>query len=431
MSDSKSGRSEFDRGRETALEFVEAIHEKEFDKAVEMFDDEAADVLLEKLEDLGPLGNDPEFTLRRFRLAARALFGPIESVSVEATNQDDDATAVTAVLHCENDSKRLQVDVDGEGNVVDIDPLDEYSPPKYVDEESFDEWETTIDSGDVELGATVAMPTDDGDSPMAVLVPGAGENDRNYEVGPNQFFRDIAWGLATRGIATLRYDKRQVVTDTPPGEMTLETEYFEDGAAALEGAFEVDGIDSDAVFVVGHSRGGMCAYEIARRGGDVAGVAALDPQTRKPLEADVERFEELLEIDGRLPPSVDELREQYQETQRRFHEGEYDQDEELMFHSAAHVESFWEYDQLEVAESLSCPLFLCQLRGMHRTPDEKTDDYEAVFGDGDTVVEYPDVNHSFQRGENPRSILEAFVFNKNADERVVEDIADWIERVSV
>ncbi len=41
-----------------------------------------------------------------------------------------------------------------------------------------------------------------------ILVHGSGPNDRDETLGPNTPFRDLAHGLASRGIAVLRYDKR-------------------------------------------------------------------------------------------------------------------------------------------------------------------------------------------------------------------------------
>ena len=41
-----------------------------------------------------------------------------------------------------------------------------------------------------------------------VLVHGSGPNDRDETVGASKPFRDLAWGLATKGVAVLRYEKR-------------------------------------------------------------------------------------------------------------------------------------------------------------------------------------------------------------------------------
>lgn len=424
MSDTEPSSDTRQTCNEVALEFVEAVKEKEFDQAVTLFDDEAANEFLAMFDEYGEIINELEYALRHCRRATEALFGPIESVTVTETTQAEGL--VTVALDCETATKQLQVAVDDEGAVTDIEFLDTYSLPEYVDQNTFEERDVTITSGDVELEATVTLPTERDEPPIAVLIPGAGEIDRNYDFGPNQFLKDLAWGLATDGIATLRYDKRETVTDIPAAERTLETEYFTDALEALDMAASVEAVDSDSVFIVGHSRGGMCSFEIARRYGAVAGIVALDPQTFKPLEPDVEWWEERLEIDGYLPSFAEAAKGQYTEAQQRFHAGEYEPEEQLMREPAGYVESAWDYDQFETAESLSCPILLYQLEGAERAPDIIDTEYEDVLDDEDTLIQRPDVNHNFQRGQLPRSMLEPYLFHKNVDERIIQDLAEWI-----
>src|SRR5580658_5507827 len=44
--------------------------------------------------------------------------------------------------------------------------------------------------------------------PIIVLVGGSGVQDRDETVGPNKFLQQVARGLAQRGVASLRYDRR-------------------------------------------------------------------------------------------------------------------------------------------------------------------------------------------------------------------------------
>ena len=84
----------------------------------------------------------------------------------------------------------------------------EYEPPEYADLNSFTELNITIGSEEWLLPGTLTIPTVSKLSPVVILVHGSGPNDRDETIGPNKPFKDLAWGLATRGIAVLRYEKR-------------------------------------------------------------------------------------------------------------------------------------------------------------------------------------------------------------------------------
>lgn len=415
----------------TVRRFAETVQHGELEDAVELFAPGAADEFVASLTETGPemlLSDDPALVLRRCRRAIQALYGPMEGHSITGSAVREDSVVVTVAFQCENGTTELDIGLTPDAAIEDVSFPDSYSEPEYVDTDAFEEYPVTVDSGDVELEGLVTKPTERENPPVAVLILGAGEHDRDYTSGPNRFFRDLAWGLATEGIATLRYDKRETVTDIPPAERTLETLYFSDGVAALERAAAIEDVDSSALYVVGHSQGGRCAFEIGRRYGDVAGVAALDSPLVKPLERDVEQFAALLEIDGKLPDFVEEMAETYESERTRFFDDEYDSDDELMNLPATYLDSTYEYDQFETAKSLSVPVFISQMEVALRAPEEKRGRWDEVTsGEQDTVVQRPELNHSFQRGEQPRSMLEPALFHRSVDEVVIDDLVRWIE----
>src|SRR5437868_1155092 len=77
-----------------------------------------------------------------------------------------------------------------------------------VNRDTFDEREVTVGKGEWELPGTLGLPKGSGPFPAVVLVQGSGPQDRDETMGVNKPFQDIAWGLASNGIAVLRYDKR-------------------------------------------------------------------------------------------------------------------------------------------------------------------------------------------------------------------------------
>lgn len=85
--------------------------------------------------------------------------------------------------------------------------------PEYVDPDVYSETELSLAGpGARSLGATLSLPDGSGTVPGVVIVHGSGPHDRDGSIGPLAPYRDIARGLATRGIAALRYDKRTLAT---------------------------------------------------------------------------------------------------------------------------------------------------------------------------------------------------------------------------
>jgi hypothetical protein len=86
---------------------------------------------------------------------------------------------------------------------------DSFEPPPYAKNSAFHEKDFTVGTGEWSLPGTLTIPTGRTPPlPAVVLIHGSGPNDRDETIMANKPFRDLAWGLATKGIAVLRYEKR-------------------------------------------------------------------------------------------------------------------------------------------------------------------------------------------------------------------------------
>src|SRR5205085_5456531 len=157
----------------------------------------------------------------------------------------------------------------------------DYKAPSYVNPESFTEKQVKVGKGEWELPATLTIPKGDGPFPALVLVHGSGPHDRDETIGPNKPFRDLAEGLASRGVAVLRYDKRSLVS--PLGIRTVNEEVVEDAKAAIELLSAEPRIDRRRIIVLGHSLGGTLAPRIAAEDPRTAGIVILAGAAR-PFE---------------------------------------------------------------------------------------------------------------------------------------------------
>src|SRR5690606_13675741 len=127
---------------------------------------------------------------------------------------------------------------------------------------------------------------------------------RDETIGANKPFRDLAWGLASRGIAVLRYDKRtrahQAKLAGVMAGFTAKEEAIEDVGHALAFLRQRADIDPQRAFMLGHSLGGMLAPRIARDYPGIAGLAILAGATRPLEDMMLEQVEYLARLDGTL-----------------------------------------------------------------------------------------------------------------------------------
>jgi hypothetical protein len=158
-------------------------------------------------------------------------------------------------------------------------------PARYIKPDRYRSEAVVVGSAPYPLEATLALPNGSGPFPAVVLVHGSGPNDRDETVGANKIFRDLAAGLASAGIAVLRYDKRTLrYGDQLTRTLTLDEEVVDDAVDAVRLLASRPEIDPRRVFVIGHSLGGLLAPEIAVRAGGVAGVVLLAPPARPPWD---------------------------------------------------------------------------------------------------------------------------------------------------
>src|SRR4051794_8527566 len=150
-----------------------------------------------------------------------------------------------------------------------------WQPPDYADPGAFDEEDVTIAPADLAVGGTLALPGTPGPHPAVVLLPGSGPMDRDETIDRNKPFKDLAWGLASRGVAVLRFDKVTLRHPNRAADFTLNDEYVQHAIAGTQLLRQQESIEPSRVFVLGHSLGGTAAPRVAIADPSVAGLILL------------------------------------------------------------------------------------------------------------------------------------------------------------
>ncbi len=146
-------------------------------------------------------------------------------------------------------------------------------PPASIHEEPY-----LIEGGGARLVGTLALPAAPGPVPVALIVAGSGPVDRNGNALPSlhsNLYAQLAWRLAQRGIASLRYDKRGIGESAAGVDPAMSSfdDFAEDALAATRSLAGDERFGS--IVILGHSEGGWLAIRAALRGAPVKGVALL------------------------------------------------------------------------------------------------------------------------------------------------------------
>ncbi|MFD5095745.1 alpha/beta fold hydrolase [Amycolatopsis thailandensis] len=187
-------------------------------------------------------------------------------------------------VRCEGGDLTVLMSIDADGLLQGLQltpaPGPAWTPPPYADPSAFTEREVTIGAGSSAVPGTLTMPDGPGARPGVVLLPGGGPFDRDETSGPNKPLKDLAWGLASRGVAVLRFDKityRSPEAANAPG-FTMSDEYVPHATAAVRLLRRESTVDR--VFVLGHSMGGKVAPRVALAEPAVAGLVVLAGDTQ-------------------------------------------------------------------------------------------------------------------------------------------------------
>lgn len=150
-------------------------------------------------------------------------------------------------------------------------PQDPKKPFPYAEDEiTFENKKARIT-----LAGTLTCPKTKGPHPVALLISGAGPNDRNQALGGHKPFLVLSDHLTRNGIAVLRVDDRGVGRSTGRHDEATIRDFADDVLAGVEYLKSRKEIDATRIGLIGHSEGGVVAPMVAAESKDIAFVVLL------------------------------------------------------------------------------------------------------------------------------------------------------------
>ena len=417
-------------GLETAgREFVKQLVDSEFEKASQGFDSTLSKAM-------------PVLKLKETWHAVIKAVGPFEEVHRVRIDRSPEFETVFVTCMFARGNIDVRVVFDSKDRIAGLSfrpakASSNYKPPSYAKPSLFYEVEVKIGSNPWQLPGTLSIPHGDGPFSAVILVHGSGPNDRDASVGQRKPFKDVAWGLSSRRIVVLRYDKRTFAhpeqTVRQHATMTVKDEVIDDVFFAVDLLKGQASVDPRRVFVLGHSWGGYLIPRIGQRDRNrsIAGYIVMAGNTRPLEDLLVDQLSYLYNLDGTVTAQDAQSLEELKERAQRVKSPELTLDalsSELPLNVAA---AYWldlrHYHPGGVAARLNKPMLILQGERDYKVTVKDFEGWRDAMSSRKDVrmILYPQLNHSMVAGTGKSTPAEDKKPG-NVDARVINDIVNWI-----
>lgn len=345
----------------------------------------------------------------------------------------DDYKLVELLLQYEYNGVQISFTYDNKEQITGLyfsyRPIEEEA----VETKDFKEVKISIGKGKYPLKAILTLPKQVKKAPVAILVPGSGNHDANETIIANRVFRDLAWGLAKKGIASIRYNERlftypELLTEA---EFTIQTDCLNDAADAISYALSSKEVDNSRVYLIGHSLGGMMAPKIATDNPGLAGIVILAGSPRR-LEDIIydQNLNALKNTEGITEMQIQLSMKLIENMIKRVKGLKESGTEAILGYPASYWYSLNQIDTAELAGKLTIPIFIAQGSADFQIyADKDYVEWQKLLKKNKNVSFklYDGLNHLFMKSNGKKDITEYNVPGE-VDAGLINDIAAWIKK---
>ena len=366
--------------------------------------------------------------------------GAFQSIEETRVDSAGEQTIVTVVCKFEKIVLDARVAFDPDAKLAGLafrpheEPVAPWVAPGYADPAAFTETPLTLVNGKYELPGTLTMPKGDGPFPAIVLVQGSGPHDQDETIGPNKPFKDLAWGLASRGVAVYRYTKRTAKYGTQvsddPNRLTVDDEVIRDAQAAITLVSKQPKIDNSRVFLLGHSLGAYLAPRIARGDAQIDGLILLSAPSEPIEQLAIEQMRYIASLTGVPSQQAQQQIQIAEDSARQIESADLKPGDTVNFLNANSPASYWldlrGYHPEAVAATLPIPMLILQGERDYQVPMADFDAWKkALDAKKNATLEYfPNLNHMLFAGTGAPS-PEEYHQPGHMDAAVIAAIVNW------
>ncbi|HLH02572.1 MAG TPA: alpha/beta fold hydrolase [Bryobacteraceae bacterium] len=413
----------------SARAFLQQLASPQFTQAAAQFDDTMAAAL-------------PPEKLASVWDSLTAQAGSFQSVLSATTTQQGAMSVVTLRSHFEKGDLDTRVVFDPSGKIgglffVPAERAARWFQPDYANPFTLHEQPVTVGNDPWRLPGTLTVPNGTGPFPAVVLVHGSGPEDQDETIGPIKPFKDLAWGLATNGIAVLRYEKR---THRYPNAITpnftVNDETVDDARAAVALLASERGIDPKRIYVLGHSLGGTLAPRIAQNDSQVAGLILLAGATRSMPESLIAQLKYMSSLHSQPTAAETQQIRAAEQLQKQVDSPSLRPDDKVDLFGASIPGSYFldlrSYHPAQTAAALNIPILVLQGARDYQVTSADFNTWKAALAADPraSFKLYPQLTHLFMPSTSPGTgpgTPADYSNPSHVDQAVITDIVHWIK----
>jgi len=408
-----------------AREVAHELAGRQYDKVVARFDATMTSAM--PLEKLQSFWDDTLAQAGAFKAVTGVASGELQGYHV---------ITLTCAFEKAPLNLRLAFDKDGKIAGLFLRPVAApWSAPDYANPSAFHEQSVTIGTDPWRLPGTLTEPNGAGPFPAIVLVQGSGPHDEDETIGSNKPFKDLAWGLACRGIVVLRYEKRthkyaaQLAKDL--GNLTVKEEVTDDARAAAALLASRPEVQKDHIYILGHSLGGMLAPRIAEGDDHIAGIIIMAGSTRPLGQIVVDQIKYLSSLSGSVGDGAKKQIGAAEKFARDYDSPTLKPGETVSMMGipvpGSYVLDLRSYDPAATAARLKVPILVLQGLSDYQVTRADLEGWEKALAGHNNVTTktYPGLCHLFTPGSDPPSPAD-YEKPGHVSKSTLEDIANWV-----
>jgi dienelactone hydrolase len=353
-------------------------------------------------------------------------WGAVESVGTATVRAIGASYIVAIPVKFAHQDVTFQTALNAQGELgLIILSADPWKPPPYSKPDSFHEREATIGT-QWKLSGTLTVPNGPGPFPGVVLVHDSGPSDRDNTRFAVKVFRDLAEGLASRGVVVLRYEKR---TKTYPSvlqsrDYSAETETIEDAVLAAGVLRAQPEVKPGRVFELGYGFGGYLMPRIAEADGKLAGMAIVNGNAR-PLEDLALDEAQYLAITG---PQLAVIQEQAAKIKKLTQADE--DTSSLLGMLGTYLLDLKGYDPTGQSKLLGIPMLILQGERDYQVNMKDFAAWKAGLQGmkNVTMKSYPALDHVLVAGTGKSAEADYRKLGQHVAQEIVDDVAKWLNQ---